>query len=279
MSKEYLEREDVLCKAYEDCIREMFAKAQPAADFDNIIEEVKAGKIDEEKDGPIYDRHYLSHAEFTYILNKYMKAYRINSEWDEDVEVVEKYLSEGGTKDKYIDAYTDENGNHHPGYRSYEEVPPIKNLIADYIRSYMIIKGEPEDNIQKWAQNIAKIVMDDIDTCKNFYMFNVDEQKFRNTVCMRCSPTGSAETVKKWWKDHYDVDIEIEERNPLLFWEKDYYGDEFEEIMEEEYGEDWKEIWDKKWKDEEAQKKAERDKKFEEMKKLAKEQQKNETKE
>ena len=37
-----LDREEVLCKAYEECIREMFAKAQPAADFDNIIEEVKA---------------------------------------------------------------------------------------------------------------------------------------------------------------------------------------------------------------------------------------------
>jgi len=270
MSKEYLEREDVLCKAYEDCIREMFAKAQPAADFDNIIEEVKAGKIDEEKDGPIYDRHYLSHAEFTYILNKYMKAYRINSEWDEDVEVVEKYLFEGGTKDKYIDAYTDENGNYHSGYRGYEDVPPLKELILKEIYKWI----DNEDQCNGAANAITKIVMDTISTCKNFYMFNVDEQKFRNTVCMRCSPTGSAETVKKWWKDHYDVDIEIEERNPLLFWEKDYYGDEFEEIMEEEYGEDWKEIWDKKWKDEEAQKKAERDKKFEEMKKLAKEQQK-----
>ena len=253
MSKEYLEREDVLCKAYEDCIREMFAKAQPAADFDNIIEEVKAGKIDEEKDGPIYDRHYLSHAEFTYILNKYMKAYRINSEWNEDVEVVEKYLSEGGTKDKYIDAYTDENGDYHPGYRGYEDVKPIRDQIFDVL-------GEDvsSDRRSQLADYIAKIVMNTISTCKNFYMFNIDEQKFRNTVCMRCSPTGSAETVKKWWKDHYDVDIEIEERNPLLFWEKDYYGDEFEEIMEEEYGEDWKEIWDKRWKDEIKKKELEK---------------------
>ena len=30
-----LDREEVLCKAYEDCIREMFAKAQPSADWDN----------------------------------------------------------------------------------------------------------------------------------------------------------------------------------------------------------------------------------------------------
>ena len=36
-----LDREEVLCKAYEDCIREMFAKAQPSADWDNIIEEYR----------------------------------------------------------------------------------------------------------------------------------------------------------------------------------------------------------------------------------------------
>lgn len=116
-----LDREEVLCKAYEDCIHEMFAKAQPSADFDNIIAEVKAGKIDEGKDGPIYDRHYLSHDEFLYIMDKYMKAYRVEAEWEDDIEVLEDYLNNGGSKDKYIEAHDDEHG-HHPGYRSYEDV-------------------------------------------------------------------------------------------------------------------------------------------------------------
>ena len=261
-----LDREEVLYKAYEDCIREMFAKAQPSADWDNIVEEYKAGKIDEKKDGPIYDRHYLSSEEFKYILDKYMKAYRIESEWKENVDIVEEYLNKGGHKDKYIKDWEDEHG-HHPGYRSYEDVPPLNKLIADYIRGHMIIKGEPEENIQHWAKSITDIVMNDISTCKNYYSFNVDEQKFRNTVYMRCSPSGSIETVKKWWKDHYDVDIEIEERNPLLFWEKDYYGDNFEEIMEEEDGPDWKEKWDKKWKDQVAAKKAEHEAKLKELQK------------
>ena len=254
-----LDREDVLCKAYEDCIREMFAKAQPMADFDNIIEEVKAGKIDEEKDGPIYNRHYLSYEEYMYILNKYMDAYRIQSEWKDDIEILEDYLNKGGHKDKYIEDWEDEYG-HHPGYRSYEEVPPLKKLISNVLQKY----SESETN-KELADEITKVVMGDISTCKNYYSFNVDEQKFRNTVCMRCSPTCNAETVKKWWKDHYDVDIEIEERNPLLFWEQDYYGDEFEEVMEEEDGPDWKEKWDKKWKDEVARKKAESEKRLKEL--------------
>jgi hypothetical protein len=250
----------------------MFAKAQPTADFDNIIAEIKAGKIDEKKDGPIYDRHYLSSEEFKYILDKYMKAYRIESEWKDDIEILEDYLNKGGHKDKYIDDWEDEHG-HHPGYRSYEDVPPLKRLILNVLQKY----SESETN-KELADEITKVVMNDISTCKNYYSFNVDEQKFRNTVCMRCSPTGSIETVKKWWKDHYDIDIEIEERNPLLFWEQDYYGDDFEEVMEEEDGPDWKEKWDKKWKDDVAKKKAEREKRLKELQEKY-EKENNETKE
>ena len=267
-----LDRDEVLCKAYEDCIHEMFAKAQPAADFDNIIEEVKAGKIDEEKDGPIYDRHYLSSEEYMYILNKYMDAYRIQSEWKDDIEILEDYLNKGGHKDKYIDDWEDEHG-HHPGYRSYEDVPPLKEHIENILSSYI-----GEKNCKQVRDEITNKVMELIHDCKNYYSFNVDEQKFKNTVYMRCSPTGSAETVKKWWKDHYDVDIEIEERNPLLFWEQDYYGDDFEKVMEEEDGPDWKEKWDKKWKDEVARKKEESEKRLKELQEKY-DNKKNETKE
>ena len=274
MSKEYLDRNNVLGKAVDDCLREMFAKAQPEADLDNINAEYKAGKIDEERDGPVYDRHYLSHEEFEYILNKYMKAYRVESEWHENIEILEDYLNKGGNKDKYIEDWEDEHG-HHPGYRSYEEVPPMLDYIKDIIYEEYGDTGEDLDHISK---KINDKVMELIHDCKNYYSFNVDEQKFRNTVCMRCSPTGSAETVKKWWKDHYDVDIEIEERNPLLFWEQDYYGDNFEEIMEEEDGPDWKEKWDKKWKDEIARKKAENEKRLKELQEKY-EKEKNETKE
>ena len=59
------------------------------------------------------------------------------------------------------------------------------------------------------------------------------------------APTSNKETVKKWWKEHYNHDVEIEDRNPNLLWAMDEYGNEFEEIMEDEYGADWKQItWD-----------------------------------
>jgi hypothetical protein len=251
-----LDREEVLVKAVEDCYREMFAKAQPMADWDNLITEYKAGKIDEKKDGPVYDRHYLSYQEYVYIIEKYLDAYNVKSEWRSDIEVLEDYLNNGGSKDKYIEAHTDENGNYHPGYRGYEKVAPLNEQINEIITDFHGGKRADQENLVK---KITDKVMELITTCKDFYNFNSDECKFRNTLAFGATPTSNAKTVKQWWKEHYDVDIEIEERNPLLFWERDYYGDNFEEVMEEEYGENWKADWDKKWKDDIAKKEAERE--------------------
>lgn len=257
-----LDREEILVKAIEDCYKEMFAKAQPMADWDNLIAEYKAGKIDEKKDGPVYDRHYLSQEEYIYILNKYLEAYHIGSEWKEDIELLEDYLKNGGSKDKYIDSYTDENGNYHSGYRGYEKVSPMLDHIKDIIYEEYGDTGEDLDHVSK---KINDKIMELITNCKEFYNFNTDEMKFRNTLAMGASPISNKETVKKWWKEHYNVDIKIEERNPLLFWEYDYYGDEIDEVMSEEYGDNWKEILDQKWKDEQASKEAERQKRLKEL--------------
>lgn len=248
-----IDRESVLLQAVKDCYREMFAKAQPSADWDNLIQEYKEGKIDEEKDGPVYDRHYLSYREYVYIIDKYIEAYKIKSEWNNNIDLLKEYLMEGGSKDKYIKEHTDENGDYHPGYRGYEKVAPM----VEYIEK--IIYDEYDGNSEiaaAVAQNVTNKVMELINTCQDFYRFNMDECKFRNTLAMGATPTSNAETVKKWWKDHYDVDIEIEERNPLLLWEYDNYGDEMDEIMTNDYGENWEQIWWDRYHKEEAEKKA-----------------------
>lgn len=257
-----LTRESVLVEAVENCYREMFAKAQPSADWDNIIKEYKDKKIDEEKDGPVYNRHYLSQAEYIYILNKYLEAYRINSEWESDIDVLKEYLTEGGSKDKYIEPHTDENGDYHPGYRGYEKVAPLKEQLMD--KAYLYFDSEIEAECATNA--FYDIVMGMIDNCQNFYRFNIDEQKFRNTLALGATPTSNKETVKKWWKEHYDVDVEIKERNPLLLWEYDNYGDEMDKIMTEEYGEDWEKYWWDKYEAEEAEKKAKLEAKLKELK-------------
>ena len=258
-----LDRKEIIQKAFDDCMREMYAKSQPEADYDNLIQEYKEGKIG--KDERVYDRHYLSQEEFLYIRDKYKDAYNLRSHWKSDIEVLENYLNKGGLKDKYISEKKDPDGFVHPGYRSTEKVQPLKEHIRQIIDSYLENK-ELNQTRQDLTDDITCKVMELISNCKDFYRFDVEESSFDCNIALGASPSSSMKNVKQWWKDNYDVDIEIEERNPLLLWERDYYGDEFEEIMEEEDGSDWKEKWDNKWKDQVAKKKAEQEKRLEEFK-------------
>ena len=234
-------RKEIIKKAIHDCYAELYAKAQPLADYDNLVAERKAGKINEE-DGPVYDRHYISKDELEYIVNKYIEAYGMTEHWKSDVETIEDYLINGGSKNAYVDSSTDDNGNYHPGYRSYEDVAPLKNQIHNILSN--TLSGI---NLESSTKEVTSIVMETIKNCKDFYRFDREADEFKTAIYLGAAPTSNPDIVRKWWKDNYNVDIEIEERNPLLLWEQDNYGDAFEEIMEEEDGPNWKEIWKKKW--------------------------------
>lgn len=242
-----LTREEVLNRAYHDCMAEMYAKSQPEADYDNLLEEYRSGKIG--KDERIYERHYLSQDEFLYIRDKYKSAYGIQSHWKDDVEVIEKYLEEGGHKDKYIPDHTDKDGFTHPGYRGYENVKPIRDQIFNAL-SEDVSSGRRS----QLADYLTQIVMDTIKDCKNYYRFDREEDNFDCSIALGASPTSNPESVKKWWKENYNKDIEIEERNPRLFWYKD--NEYTDEDMEYEFDSpNWKEIVDKEWEEEKAERK------------------------
>lgn len=238
-------RDDLFEKAYHDCMHELYAKAQPEADYDNLIEEYKSGKIS--KDERIYDRHYISFDEYNYIVNKYIDIYGFKKKWNEYVEVVEEYLDKGGIKDKYIPDQYNENGELiNTGHRSYEDVPPIKDQILQYLSKHTesVIK-------EGLAEDITNIVMNDIKTCKDFYHFDREEEKFRMNIALGASPTSSKETVINWWKENYNVDVKIEDRIPKLFWYYDNgYTDEDLAYEFEDYGKNWKEALKKEWEEE-----------------------------
>lgn len=242
-----LDRKEILNKAYHDCMCEMYAKSQPEADWDNLVEEYRLGKIG--KDERIYERHYLSMDEFLYIRDKYKEAYNIKKTWVPDIEFLEKLLKEGGLKDKYNPEVIDKDGFKHPGYRSAEDVKPLKDQISDIIKEF-----DSSEAAQEIGEIIYNKVIDTIENYKDFYRFDREADDFDCNIALGSSPTCNPETVKKWWKENYNQDIEIEERNPRLFWYRDMgYTDE--DLAEEFDSENWKEIVDKEWEEEKAEKK------------------------
>lgn len=255
-----LNRQKILEQAFHDCMKEMYAKAQPPADYDQLLEDAKNGKIG--KDENVYERHYLSSEEFNYIHDKYIEAYNIKESWNSNIELLEEYLSNGGTKDKYIEAHTDEYG-YHPGYRGYEKVKPIKEQFND-----ILDESSNLDEYNVYDENMLNklydCLMNTIKNCKNFYRFDREQSSFSCSLSLGASPTNDPNTVKEYWKSQ-GVDVDIEIRNPLLFWEQEYYGDEFEEVMEDEYGENWKEIKHNEWQENVRKEKEEREKRMQEL--------------
>lgn len=236
-----LVRRTIIEKAYHDCMKEMYARAQPSCDYDQLLKDAEEGKIG--KDERIYERYYLSQEEFLYIRDKYIKAYGLEKTWEPNIEVLEQYLKNGGTKNKWIPDRVDEDGFRHPGYKGYEKVLPIQEQIDNIIKEHF---GEIES--AELTNKLTKMIFNNITDCKEFYRFDREESDFSYAIALGASPTSNPKTVIEYWKSK-GVDVKIEERNPLLFWEKDCYGDEFEIVMEEEYGENWKEYWDNKWKE------------------------------
>lgn len=232
-----LTRRKIIEQAYHECMVEMYAKAQPSANFNQLLEDAKNGKIS--KDEKIYERYYLSSEEFKYILNKYKKAYNIESTWEDYVEIIENYLIKGGTKDKYIESYTDEKGHYHPGYRGYDTVPPLIKQIQTCLQNHKI-------DYNSLANELNLLTLNTIKDCKNYYRFDHEESSFDFSVYLGASPTSYKDTVIEYWKNQ-GIEIDIQDRNPLLFYEMDEYGEKFEEYMIDDYGEDWKEQFNKKW--------------------------------
>lgn len=256
-----LDRQKIIEQAFHDCMKEMYARSQPSVDYDQLLEDAKNGKIG--KDERVYERYYLSTEEFNYIRDKYINAYNIKESWKSNIELLEDYLINGGTKDKYIAARTDEYG-YHPGYRGYEKVKPIKEQIEKILNDGFA-SGEVSPFVKDTIKDkIVESVMKTISDCKEFYRFDREESSFSCSLALGASPSSNPETVKEYWKSQ-GIDLDIEIRNPLLFWRQEYYGDEFEEVMEDEYGENWKEIKYNEWQETIRKENEEREKRMKEL--------------
>jgi hypothetical protein len=160
-----MNRKDVIERAIEECITELYLRAQPSISLDELKKLYK-----KEPDKHWYDYFYLNQKEAEEIIEDYIIAYRIRNEFHDDMDTVRRYLRDGGTKDKYIKP---KDGS--PGYRGYENTPKLSDLIGE---------------------EAAQQALNLIDECDNFYQPNKEESGFKFNV-LNLSPCCNIETVRK----------------------------------------------------------------------------------
>lgn len=201
-------KDEVFSEAIYKCYKEMYANAQPPVDYDELIKLAKEGK--EDKNTPFYMQHYISEEEYKYIIEKYIHSYGLKDEFPDHCDVILRYFDDG-TIDKYIERNGDE-----PGYRGYEKLKPLKELI-----------GEEHYNI----------VIERVKQAQGFYKFNRDESSFHWNM-MYSSPCTNKQTVIDYWKSQ-GVDLVIEDRDDEMIFDRYYYGEVY---TDDEYSDNIKEV-------------------------------------
>jgi hypothetical protein len=229
-------RDEILTKAVNDCMRELYSYSQPKVEWDDFKKQCEDyseryrewEKLDKQsRTKPIeycgpkpYEFYYLPQEFMRRICDAYVSAYKIDSqkELTDTVEVLKNYFKEP-IVDKYIDEYTDENGNWHPGYRSYDHPTNLKQRIEGLLRAKCALNSEQGEAL---SEDICQIVDKFFDMATEFFNWNRDLNSFNLSVYMGVSPCSNKKTVIENWKKYRGVDITIDES---LY--KDEYDDEY----------------------------------------------------
>jgi hypothetical protein len=199
-------RIDMVERAMIECLDEMYRSSQPSITWKEVI-----NLYNKNPKRQVWQEHYLPQWLYTDILEKYLRMYRIGNDWMKDVELVENYLSEGGTKDKYIPETIDKDGFKHPGYRGYEEVPPISKQINEIITQHY---GNTEPGQEHLVKKITTAVLETIGACKNYFNVNREEAGFRLEISNN-SPNSNIEVVREFYKNNPHIKIHDIEKEKL----------------------------------------------------------------
>ena len=199
------DRDDILCEAIHRCKCEMYKRAQPSVDYDKLAKAYNENKIHFKRS--YYEYFYLSHEEFKYIVKKYADLYKLNSGFQEHCDLLIDNMKKGSIKDKYVKAYDDESG-HHPPYRGYEDIPPIKENIGD---------------------EAANFIIDYIEGRKEFYRTEHELDSFSTSIYLTDTPMSCEKTTQKAWRDE-GFTIELDPRH----YDENYFYDEEHGYLEDE---------------------------------------------
>ena len=235
-------RNDILSKAIDDCLKEIYSIAQPEISWNDFIlqckeysekylkwEEYRKNKIQKpewegknitECIGPRpYEFYYVPKNIQKEIADSYIYAYKIDEQQEllNTIQILKNYCKEP-IIDKYIDDWTDEEtGFHHPGYRSYEHPDNLKKEIEKILGDIAI------DN-DYYQDTICDKFFEFLDMAGNFFNWNRDLNTFNISVYLGPSPNSNKKAVIENWKKYRNQDIKIDEEQI----KKEYYGEELD---------------------------------------------------
>ena len=164
-----------------------------------------------------FEFYYLPREVLKDICDSYVSAYRMDQHQEllDTISILKRYCEEP-IVDKYIDDYTDEYGNHHPGYRGYDHPD---NLIEE-VRKILIKYDDHMDS--EISEEVVNKFFEFLDMAGKFYDWNSYLNSFNTSIYFGCSPNSSKESVIKNWKKYRKQDIEINEEEI----KNEYYGEE-----------------------------------------------------
>lgn len=262
-------RNDVISQAIDQCLKELYSYVQPKVTWEEFEKENKTyskkykiwenyshafhnrenkpevwmqynasfrdweNKSITECIGPKpYEFYYLPKEVMKDICDNYIYAYNIDSQQEllNIISILKDYCRKP-IVDKYIDDWTDENGLHHPGYRSYDHPDNLEKELRKIIKhaedKYIPLnkKESYEKSYNKLIEDVHNKFFEFLDMAGKFYNWTRDLNTFNLNVYLGPSPNSNKEKVIENWKIYRNKDIEIDENQIKI----DYYGEDYNE--------------------------------------------------
>jgi len=226
------------------CLKEMYLRAQPSVDYDDLLKDHFKRISDGLKAESFYERYYLSHEECKYIVNKYIDSYHLNDDWDDTFDLLLKDVNRVISVDKYIPGEGDS-----PGHKGYEYKEPLNVLIEKILNPEFEVSKEEIDRLARSfseknpfkvsdiATKIFNLFNDFLKERKDFYQRNQLANAFSCQIYLGVSPNSSLERVEEYWKEHgLNLEIDPRHHDENYFWceEHDYLDDDINEVVDED---------------------------------------------
>lgn len=237
---------NVLGEAADKCLEELYSIAQPSVTFEQFKKECKTydnkyhaweryyhlskhlNELSEKelieyssfpaswKDKSItecigprpYEFYYVPSKVLDDVRDSYVYAYEIDKHQSllDTIHILKDYCNKP-IVDKYIEEYTDEYGNHHPGHRDYDHPDNIYKEIAKIVSNYSI---EPAQENSDEVVDLCNKFFEFLDMAGKFFNWNGYLNSFNMTV-WNISPNTNKQDVIDNWEKYRNQKIEIDD--------------------------------------------------------------------